>query len=183
MAEQQGKPKKRQRRHRYVVSFRQQAKLTLPFFAAALALGILNSLAHMVMVNYGELWKLEAYEATDLLLLVDLLFLLLAAAVVAVTGLAVSNRVCGPARVIEKAAQRLAAGDFEREVHVRRDDYLVDLAAAVESLRVSMINDRKRLADLDACLREEDLTGAREIVAQLSRQPVAETADQPAQVG
>ena len=157
MSEQVGKPAKRMRRHRYVVDFKQQSRIAMPFFLAVIALGVLNALAHTVLIGFGDIRGMEISEATDLLLAVDLLFILLAAATVAVTGLAVSNRVSGPASALERSVRSMREGILDRPVRVRSDDHLCKLAEALEELRQDQVKNSESLRDLVTWLDEKAL--------------------------
>ncbi len=175
MTEQVGKPAKRMRRHRYVVDFKQQSRITMPFFLAVIALGVLNALAHTVLIGFGDIQAMEISEATDLLLAVDILFIMLAAATVAVTGLAVSNRISGPAGAIERGVRAMREGILDRPIRVRSDDHLCKLAAAIEELRQDRVKDSETLRDLEACLEEGDVAAARELLFQLTGRKVEST--------
>ena len=158
MSEQVGKPAKRMRRHRYVVDFKQQSRIAMPFFLAVIALGVLNALAHTVLIGFGDIQGMEISEATDLLLAVDLLFILLAAATVAVTGLAVSNRVSGPASALERSVRSMREGILDRPVRVRSDDHLCKLAEALEELRQDQVKNSESLRDLVTWLDDKILS-------------------------
>jgi HAMP domain-containing protein len=159
MSEQVGKPAKRMRRHRYVVDFKQQARISMPFFLAVIALGVLNALAHTVLIGFGDIQEMEISEATDLLLAVDVLFIMLAAATVAVTGLAVSNRISGPARALRSAVQNLREGTLDRPI-------------ALEELRKDQVRNTEALRDLEACLEEGDVAAARELLFRITGRKV-----------
>ena len=175
MTEQVGKPAKRMRRHRYVVDFKQQSRITMPFFLAVIALGVLNALAHTVLIGFGNIHDMELSEATDLLLAVDFLFIMLVAATIAVTGLAVSNRISGPARALRNAVHALREGTLDRPIRIRSDDYLCKLASALEELRQDRVKDAETLRDLEACLEEGDVAAARELLFQLTGRKVETT--------
>jgi len=175
MSDRVGKQAKRQRRHRYVVDFKAQSRITLPFLLAVIALGVLNALAHTVLVGFGDIQNMEVSEATDLLLAVDLLFIMLAGATVAVTGLAVSNRVSGPARALANSVRAMREGDLDRQVRVRSDDHLRTLAGALEELRQDQLMRSESLRDLEACLEEGDVAAARELLFKISGRKVEST--------
>lgn len=49
-----------------------------------------------------------------------------------------SHRIAGPAYRLARVSRQMASGDLREPVRVRRGDYLVDLAAALEGLRTRL---------------------------------------------
>ena len=144
---------------------------TLPFVTRFAGLWFLVTVAAVIVAGGSSFLMLhntlpaEAWSKVLVMLLVQTGLIILF-----VGGLAVvsTHRIAGPAHVLERAIDALAAGDYEHRLKLRKRDYLKPVAAAFERLRSELhrrSGERERaLRELGRCIDEQDLAGAREIL-------------------
>ena len=65
-----------------------------------------------------------------------------------------THRVAGPAFGLERSIQRLRQGQLEETIRVRNDDYLKNLAGALEDLRCDMTWQRGQIESLQSSLQK-----------------------------
>ncbi len=65
-----------------------------------------------------------------------------------------SHRMAGPAYRLTRVARQMSDGRLDEPVRVRENDYLIDLASAMEGMRQRMLEERKSRRDAAMRLRE-----------------------------
>jgi HAMP domain-containing protein len=162
------------RRRIYVVDRKLQLAV------AAQLLGVLGGVAALYVVGLlllsggGGPEKLTAGEV----LRANLIYFLLAAAILGVVALLLTHRIAGPAFVVERAVRAMAKGDHGARLGLRKRDYLKPLAAAVEELRAELERRARACEELRAALDRGDLDAARSLVERV--QPAAAREPEPA---
>lgn len=165
---------KKFRRKKYVVD------RDLQFAVAAQLLGVLGGVAVLYGVGLylltggdraGELTAQEVLRA-------NLIYFLLAVAILVVVSLLLTHRIAGPAFVLERALRAMLRRDYSARIHLRRRDYLKPLAASVEELRVELERRREILDAVRDALEEGSVEKARAAFDRLDH--VAEQAREPA---
>jgi methyl-accepting chemotaxis protein len=174
------------RRGTYIVDRELQFAFVFHFVAALALMGALYVAAVYLLPNAVVLEELGADEMRAYLLRSNLVYFVLATALLCGLSILLTHRVAGPARVIEHAVDGIRDGDFSRRLTLRKRDYLKGLAASVAQLSAHV---RKRegerlalLRSIDRCLEENDLPAARELLHQLGlpeEAPETEPAKQP----
>jgi hypothetical protein len=110
----------------------------------------------------------------------NLIYFLLAAAILGVVALLITHRIAGPAFVVERALRAMMRGDHTSRLELRKRDYLKPLAAVVEELREELQRRARTCEELKAALDRGDLEAARAAAGRLG--PVASAEPEPEQV-
>jgi methyl-accepting chemotaxis protein len=84
----------------------------------------------------------------------------------------------GPAFNMRRVLKAMIKGDLSQKVHLRKRDYLKDLATEINTLRETLQERQQVVRDLDRCLQERDLDAARELVTRLKLEAPAAKADE-----
>lgn len=171
-------------RQTYFVDLKLQLTVAFTLVAVLLLVGALYAAAIFLLPGGGALERLSAAETRALFLRTNLIYLVLAGAILWTVAVLLMHRVAGPARKLEKAVAGLRREDYTHPLSLRKRDYLKSLAAELEKLAAEMKQqaDQRRqiLQDLDRCLREGDIEAAREIAARLRAPATAESTRQGA---
>ena len=168
--------RKRIRRRIYLVDRRLQVAATLQLVAVLFGIGLLYIVGLQFLPD-ESLEALTARETRAFLHRATAIYFTLATAILGTMAILALHRIAGPAYVIEKAVVAMRKGDYGLRLSLRKRDYLKGLAAAVAGLRSDLKEREDRVKDLMACIEEDDLDGARELVGQLrGAAPLVESA-------
>lgn len=159
------------RRDTFIVDRELQFAFVFHFVGALALMAALYVAAVYLLPKGAVLEELTADETRVYLMRSNVVYFVLATALLCGLSVLLTHRVAGPARVIEHAVDGIREGDFSRRLTLRKRDYLKGLAAAVAQLSAHV---RKRegerlaiLRSIDRCLEENDLPAARELLHQL----------------
>jgi methyl-accepting chemotaxis protein len=104
----------------------------------------------------------------------NLIYFVLAAAILGVVVILITHRIAGPALVIERAVRGMKTGDHSLRLELRKRDYLKPLAAAVAELREELDRRAQAATELKAALDRGDLDAARGLAERVAPGPVRE---------
>jgi HAMP domain-containing protein len=159
------------RRRTFVVDWKLQTTITLQLLAVLAGVGMLYALAVLVLPGGDRLSALSGQEVRTVLLRANAIYFGLGAAILGVIAMILTHRVAGPSKVLTNAVEGMARGEFHHRTSLRERDYLKGLASSLDALAKKLAGQKeerqKGLDDLEACLRENDLAAAREIVTKL----------------
>lgn len=168
-------------RRTFVVDWRLQATITVQLLGVLVGVGLLYTLAVMVLPGSERIKEMDGEQVRETLLRANAVYFALGAAILGVIALLLTHRIAGPALVLKRAIDGMRAGEFEHRLGLRRRDYLKDVAASLQGLCDDLKQREKSLADVAACLQENDVAGAKEVVAKL-RGPTAEPKPEPEKI-
>lgn len=174
--------RKKTRRKQYMVQQRLQLAITLPFAIVLGAIVLMHVIEFLILANRGVILGLSDPDTGRAILLINGAYFLVSTAICVVAGVILTNRIAGPAMVIERGLNGILEGDMDRRLALRKGDHLQELAEAAQRVRDHIAVRDRKIADLEACLKEGDLDAARELVNQLRRRDDAQaetTADTP----
>jgi HAMP domain-containing protein len=172
-------------RRTFVVDWRLQATITVQLLGVLVGVGLLYTLAVMVLPGSERLQEMDGEEVRQTLLRANAVYFALGAAILGVIALLLTHRIAGPALVLKRAVDGMREGKYDHRLNLRRRDYLKDVAASLQGLAGDLKQRDQSMADLAACLDENDVTGAKEIVAKLrgaTAQPEPEPEPEPVKV-
>ena len=93
-------------------------------------------------------------------------------------AIGLTHRFVGPAFNMRRAVKAMIKGDLSNKIHLRKRDYLKDLANEINTLRDVLEEQQQVVRDLERCLQENDLDAARELLTRLKKEaPAAEAAE------
>jgi len=177
----QQKPRTKLRRKQYLVQQRLQLAITLPFAVVLGAIVLMHVVEFLILANRGVILGLSDPDTGRAVLLINGAYFLVSTVICVVAGVILTNRIAGPAMVIERGLRGMLEGDLDRRLALRKGDHLQEVAEAAQLVRDQVAIHEKKLGDLEACLKEGDLDGAKELARQLRRKPDAQV-DEPVAV-
>jgi hypothetical protein len=170
------------RRWRYVVDWRSQIGTAMQIVAVLAGICLVCSVAVKYVKSDEALELMSGEGVRTFLYRVTAAQFIVSAVTLGILAVYLTHRFAGPAIALERAIRALTEGNTERKLHLRARDYLKEVGAAVEALRVREETRAKRLVDLRHCLAEGDTEGAKEILKGLlpASAPAATPAAEPA---
>ena len=159
---------KRMKRPRRIYLVDRKLQLTV----AAQLLGVLAGVAALFVVGVLVVsgGRTDGLTAGDVLR-ANLIYFVLAAAILCVVALLITHRIAGPAFVVERALRGMRRGDFSQRLELRRRDYLKPLALAVEELREELQRREQACEELKGALDRGDLEAARSLLDRVRADP------------
>lgn len=161
------------KRTQYTVDARAQLRLALPLLAVLVVVAIAYVVAIYLLPGRTALETLSVEETRSLFLRANTIYYCVALVGLAGVSIFITQRVVGPAQVIERAVRGMQAGDYDKRLNLRPGDSLQSLAASVAELREGLreqAEQRRSLAEqIAAHLDSNDLGAARNLVAQLEK--------------
>lgn len=160
------------KRRIYIVNPKMQWSMVGTTVGVLLLLGVFFAAALYVLPD-DKFFELMGGEQVRLFLtrLTGAYFIFCISCVFALTVI-LSNRIAGPAMVLEHAIRGMLEGDFGKRLSLRQRDYLKPLAATLKRLRDRLVDDRDRrliiTQELESALEMGDVERARELVRELS---------------
>jgi hypothetical protein len=154
-------------RRTFVVDWRLQATITVQLLGVLVGVGLLYTLAVMVLPGSERIKEMDGEEVRDTLLRANAVYFALGAAILSVIALLLTHRIAGPALVLKRAIDGMRQGKYDNRLGLRRRDYLKDVAGSLQGLCEDLRQRDQSVADLAACLEENDVAGAKEIVARM----------------
>ena len=155
------------RRRKYLVDRQLQFTLTAQLLGALTFVGALYVIGLFVLPWRPDFEMLTGDEIVSLLMRANAMYFVIAILILGLASILLTHRVAGAAFAIERVLKALRRREYDQPVALRRGDHLTLLAQGVEELRKRLVEDAQALADLQHCLDEGDLDGARELVARL----------------
>lgn len=181
-------PSRTNRRRRYVVDSRMQLSVTMQLVGVLAAVAVLYALAVLVFLSDDAVASLSSGEMRQYLLRANVIYFVLAAAILGVLTIMLTHRVAGPAFVLERAVKGMTEGDYGQRLTLRRRDYLQSLAATLDRFRTHLLEDaherEEALERLSELLASSDVEEAALLVAELRGRSTAPPAvvDEPSAV-
>lgn len=150
-----------------------------PGLQVSIARPLVLVLAVLALVHMGTTWFMGSLDpvegpgsrgALQLGLLVSGVYFALVLVAAFLTIVQQTQRIAGPALVIERALRAMRHGDYGQRLSLRDKDHLKLVAEASVELQRHLAEERSGrvefLTALDAALFEGDIAGARELVAE-----------------
>lgn len=170
----QSTPKKRHRRWRYIIDWRQQMGFTVEIVAVLCGVCVIYSVGVHYLLGNETLFQVSIERFREVVLRVNAVYLAVSSGIFSLMAIGLTHRFVGPAFNMRRVLKSMIKGDYSRKVHLRKRDYLKDLAAEVNTLRESLLEQQEVVRDLERCLQEKDIEAARELVTRLKREPPAD---------
>lgn len=168
------------RRRNYVTDLRMQLSVSLSMVGMLVAVCLVYAVTVWLMSDWGsvsEEWT--SNEATNLGMLVNGIFFVVALLASIVVSIFATHRIAGPAMVIERAVRGLCDGDYEKRLTLRDKDHLKTLAAAVRELRTKMLEERRAQKRLHIQMESALGSGDAELALKLCRSLIGEPESEP----
>jgi len=169
------------RRRNYVTDLRMQLSVSFSMVGMLVAVCLVYGVTVWLMSDWGsvsEEWT--SNEATNMGMLVNGIFFLVALLSSIVVSIFATHRIAGPAMVIERAVRGLCDGDYEQRLTLRDKDHLQTLAAAVRELRTKMLEDRKTQKRLHVQIESALGSGETDLALELCRTLIGDPESEPA---
>jgi hypothetical protein len=167
-------PKKRYRRWRYIIDWRQQMGFTVEIVAVLCGVCVIYSVGVHYLLGNETLFQVSIERFREVVLRVNAVYLAVSSGIFSLMAIGLTHRFVGPAFNMRRVLKAMIKGDYSRKVHLRKRDYLKDLAAEVNTLRESLLEQQEVVRDLERCLQEKDIEAARELVTRLKKEPPAD---------
>lgn len=158
------------RRLIYMVDRKLQLAVAAQLLGVLAGVAVLYVVGLLVLAGGGGSDGLTAGEV----LRANLIYFVLAAAILGVVALLITHRIAGPAFVVERAVRGMTRGDHTARLELRKRDYLKPLAAAVEELRAELDRRAHVGEELKAALDRGDLDAARTLAERIQPAPARE---------
>ncbi|MEE8105667.1 MAG: hypothetical protein V3T86_09055 [Planctomycetota bacterium] len=169
------------KRRIFLVDTKIQMTLGLYVVAVMLGIGALYAVAFVVLPSSDALVNMDSAQTRDVLIRGTAVYFSLATAILFTVTLLLTHRIAGPVYVIERCVRAMVSGDFSVRLSLRKRDQLKSLAGLVEELRLKIVAEHEQRTNVDACLNEGDVEGAKELLkAALSPETADEDAAEPA---
>jgi len=156
------------RRWRYVVDWRSQLGTAVQIVAVLAGICLICSVTIKFVKSDEALETMSGEGVRSFLYRVTAAQFLVSAATLGILAVYLTHRFAGPAFAIERVLRGLLSGDTQQKLNLRERDYLKALGGVVEELRAREDARAKQFADLKNCLAENDVDGAREVLARLT---------------
>jgi len=154
----------------YIVDGKLQLTVAAQLLGALAAVAVLYIVGLYLLSNGGGPEGLTAGEV----LRANLIYFVLAAAIMGVVAVLLMHRIAGPAFVVERAVRAMVRGDHTARLDLRKRDYLKPLAAAVEELRAELDRRARACEALTQALDRGDLEAARLFAGHMKPAPERE---------
>lgn len=176
---QQPTSKKRHRRWRYIIDWRQQMGFTVEIVAVLCGVCVIYSVGVHYLLGNETLFQVSIERFREVVLRVNAVYLAVSSGIFSLMAIGLTHRFVGPAFNMRRVLKSMIKGDYSQKVHLRKRDYLKDLAAEVNTLREMLQEQQQVVRDLERCLEEKDLDAARELLTRLKGEsPATEKADE-----
>jgi methyl-accepting chemotaxis protein len=170
--------KKRYRRWRYIIDWRQQMGFTVEIVAVLCGVCVIYSVGVHYLLGNETLFQVSIDRFREVVLRVNAVYLAVSSGIFSLMAIGLTHRFVGPAFNMRRALKAMIKGDLSKRVHLRKRDYLKDLAAEINTLRDVLEERQQVVRDLERCLQENDLEAARELLTRLKTEtPAAEAAE------
>jgi len=170
--------KKRYRRWRYIIDWRQQMGFTVEIVAVLCGVCVIYSVGVHYLLGNETLFQVSIDRFREVVLRVNAVYLAVSSGIFSLMAIGLTHRFVGPAFNMRRALKAMIKGDLSKKVHLRKRDYLKDLAAEINTLRDVLEERQQVVRDLERCLQENDLDAARELLTRLKTEtPATETAE------
>lgn len=177
------------RRRIQLVDHKWQLPLVLGIGCSAFAGGLLLLVANYLLSDPDTLDGLSGQQTAQLVLAVDVGFVVVVSVMLVLVTMRITNSVSGPAMMLERAVEALRAGQFDSRLKFRKGDYMQGLAGALESLTQELRGQRNDLsstcAELQRALSAGDMRAASALALELQKaveKPLANRAARNASV-
>ncbi len=170
----QATPKKRYRRWRYIIDWRQQMGFTVEIVAVLCGVCVIYSVGVHYLLGNESLFQVSIDRFREVVLRVNAVYLAVSSGIFSLMAIGLTHRFVGPAFNMRRVLKAMIKGDYRQKVHLRKRDYLKDLAAEINILREQLKEQQEAVRDLERCLEEKDYEAARELVARLKLDPPVE---------
>jgi Skp family chaperone for outer membrane proteins len=174
----QATPKKRYRRWRYIIDWRQQMGFTVEIVAVLCGVCVIYSVGVHYLLGNESLFQVSIDRFREVVLRVNAVYLAVSSGIFSLMAIGLTHRFVGPAFNMRRVLKGMIKGDYSRKVHLRKRDYLKDLATEINTLREQLQEQQSAVRDLERCLQEKDYDAARELVARLKLEAPEEQADE-----
>jgi hypothetical protein len=175
----QATPKTRYRRWRYIIDWRQQMGFTVEIVAVLCGVCVIYSVGVHYLLGNETLFKVSIDRFREVVLRVNAVYLAVSSGIFSLMAIGLTHRFVGPAFNMRRVLKGMIKGDYSKKIHLRKRDYLKDLAAEINNLRETLLEQQEVVRDLERCLQEKDLDAAKELLTRLKAEsPVEEKADE-----
>jgi hypothetical protein len=172
-------PKKKHRRWRYIIDWRQQMGFTVEIVAVLCGVCVIYSVGVHYLLGNETLFQVSIDRFREVVLRVNAVYLAVSSGIFSLMAIGLTHRFVGPAFNMRRVLKAMIKGDYRQKVHLRKRDYLKDLATEINTLRVQLQEQQQAVRDLEHCLEEKDYDAARELVNRLKIEaPAEEKADE-----
>ena len=152
-------------RWRYIVDWRSQVGVTSQVVGVMSGICIMYAFGVFFLTQNSALLDMGPDAFRAFLLKVNAIYLIASATIFSVLTILLTHRFVGPAVALERAVRLMLKGERGRQITLRKRDYLRPLAKSLEELRVELDKRDDALQNLDRCLEEGDVAGAKELLA------------------
>lgn len=170
----QATPPKRKRRWRYIIDWRQQMGFTVEIVAVLCGVCVIYSVGVHYLLGNESLFKVSIDRFREVVLRVNAVYLAVSSGIFSLMAIGLTHRFVGPAFNMRRVLKAMIKGDYRQKVHLRKRDYLKDLATEINTLREQLMEHQEAVRDLERCLEEKDYEAARELVTRLRLDPPVE---------
>ncbi|MHC4133395.1 MAG: hypothetical protein ACYTDU_07335 [Planctomycetota bacterium] len=170
--------KKKFRRWRYIIDWRQQMGFTVEIVAVLCGVCVIYSVGVHYLLGNETLFQVSIDRFREVVLRVNAVYLAVSSGIFSLMAIGLTHRFVGPAFNMRRVLKAMIKGDLSQKVHLRKRDYLKDLATEINTLRETLQERQQVVRDLDRCLQERDLDAARELVTRLKLEAPAAKADE-----
>ena len=131
--------KKKFRRWRYIIDWRQQMGFTVEIVAVLCGVCVIYSVGVHYLLGNETLFQVSIDRFREVVLRVNAVYLAVSSGIFSLMAIGLTHRFVGPAFNMRRVLKAMIKGDFSREVHLRKRDYLKDLATENPNVRRALI--------------------------------------------